>query len=109
MGTPLDTKDLWWWKKNFLDNIRKLTYKLSNDEKSCCIWFGNLKKDCFGKTFANTNCVREAGYNHHPLLEYPDFTGTEHPMDLRPVSRFEFIPCDPVEKNKHAIYPGLIV
>ena len=31
------------------------------------------------------------------------YSGTEHPVDLRPVCKFKFVRCDPVEKNR-ALY-----
>ena len=33
-------------------------------------------------------------------VENPNFFGTELPLDLRPVCKFEFIRCGPVKKNR---------
>ena len=33
------------------------------------------------------------GRNHHPLSETRDCSGTEHPLDLRPVCKFKFVRC----------------
>ena len=33
-----------------------------------------------------------------PLSENRDFSGTEPPLDLRPVCKFKFVRCGPVEK-----------
>ena len=41
--------------------------------------------------------------NYHPLLENRDFSGTEPPLDLRPVCKFKFVRCGPVEKNLSAL------
>ena len=38
-----------------------------------------------------------------PLSENRDFSGTEHPIDLRPVCKFEFVRCGPVETNQSAL------
>ena len=35
-----------------------------------------------------------------PLSENRDFSGTEHPLDLRPVCKFKFVRCRQVEKNQ---------
>ena len=40
------------------------------------------------------------GRNYHPLSENRNFSGTEPPLDLRPVCKFKFVHCGPVE-NKH--------
>ena len=40
-----------------------------------------------------TLIVQGGGGNHHPLLETRDCSGTEHPLDLRPVCKVEFIRC----------------
>ena len=34
------------------------------------------------------------------LSENRDFSGTEPPLDLRPVCKFKFVHCGPVEKNQ---------
>ena len=39
----------------------------------------------------------------NPCREYRDFSETEHPIDLRPVCKFEFVPCGPVETNQSAL------
>ena len=45
-----------------------------------------------------------------PLSENPDFSGTEPPLDLRPVFKLEFVRCGPVEKKtERSICLGLIV
>ena len=41
--------------------------------------------------------------NHHLLSENCDFSGTEPPLDLRPVCKFKFVRCGPVVKNR-ALY-----
>ena len=38
-----------------------------------------------------------------PLLENCDFSGTEPPLDLRPVCKLKFVRCGPVEKNQSAL------
>ena len=43
------------------------------------------------------------GRNYHPLLENLDFSGTEAPLDLRPVCKFKFVRCGPGEKNQSAL------
>ena len=43
------------------------------------------------------------GRNYHPLLENLDFSGTEAPLDLRPVCKFKFVRCGPGEKTR-ALY-----
>ena len=43
--------------------------------------------------------IRAGGHNHHPLSENQDFSITEPPLDLRPVCKFEFVRCGPVEKK----------
>ena len=46
----------------------------------------------------------------HPLSENRDFSGTEHLLDLRPVCKFKFVRCGPVEKNpERSIFLGLIM
>ena len=40
---------------------------------------------------------------HRPPLENPIFSTTVHPVDLRPVCKFDFVRCGPVEKNR-ALY-----
>ena len=50
------------------------------------------------------------GRNYHPLSENRDFSGTEPLLDLRPVRKFKFVRCGPVEKKpEHSIFLGLIV
>ena len=44
------------------------------------------------------------GRTYHPLSENRDFSGTEPLLDLRPVSKFKFVCCGPVEKNTRALY-----
>ena len=41
----------------------------------------------------------EGGGDHHPLLENSNFSGTEPPLDLKPVCIFKFVHCGP-EGNK---------
>ena len=38
--------------------------------------------------------------NHHPLSENRNISGTEHPIDLRPVCELESVRCRPVEKKQ---------
>ena len=38
------------------------------------------------------------GRKHYPLSENRDLSTTEHPIDLRPVCKFKFVRCGPVEK-----------
>ena len=45
------------------------------------------------------------GRNHHPLSENRDFSTTEHPIDLRPVCKFKFVRCGPVEKIRALYVP----
>ena len=40
---------------------------------------------------------------YHPLSENHDFSGTEPPLDLRPVCKLNFVRCGPGEKNR-ALY-----
>ena len=44
-----------------------------------------------------------------PLSENRDSSGTVPLLDLRPVCKFKFVRCGPVEKKKHSIFLGLIV
>ena len=37
------------------------------------------------------------------MWENRDFSGTEHPLDLRPVCKFEFVRCGPLEKKQSAL------
>ena len=39
------------------------------------------------------------GPNHHPQLENRDYYETEHPLDLRPVCKLEFVHCGQVKKK----------
>ena len=41
-------------------------------------------------------------------LELFDFSTTEHPVDLRPVSKLEFVRCGPVEKNQSDLSLSLL-
>ena len=60
-----------------------------------------FRKKCdFPKFFLNILTLVIVGGHNYPLLEGCDFSTTEHPIDLRPVSKFEFACCGPVE-NKH--------
>ena len=43
------------------------------------------------------------GCNHHPLSENHNFFGAEHPLDVRPVSKFVFVHCGPVENPPSAL------
>ena len=43
------------------------------------------------------------GRNYHPLSENRDFSGTETPLDLRPVCKLNFVRCGPVEKKQSAL------
>ena len=43
------------------------------------------------------------GRNYHPLLENLDFSGTEPPLDLRPVCKFKFVRCGPGEENQSSL------
>ena len=46
----------------------------------------------------------EGGWrNYHPLLENCDFSGTEPPLDLRPVCKLKFVCCGPVERKQSAL------
>ena len=45
----------------------------------------------------------EGGPNGPPLSENRDFSGTEPPLDLRPVCKFMFVCCGQVEKNQSAL------
>ena len=48
--------------------------------------------------------------NHHPRSENHNFSTTKHPSDLRPVCKFEFVRCGPVEKKiERSICLGLII
>ena len=38
-----------------------------------------------------------------PLSENRDFSGTKPPLDLRPVCKFKFVHCGPVEKNQSTL------
>ena len=42
--------------------------------------------------------------SHHPLSENCYFSTTEHPVDLSPVCKLEFVHCGPVEKNYETYY-----
>ena len=39
----------------------------------------------------------------YPLSENRDFSGTEPPLDLRPVCKFKFVRCSPGEKTQRAL------
>ena len=41
--------------------------------------------------------------NYYPLSENCDFSGTEPPLDLRPVCKFKFVRCGPGEKKQSAL------
>ena len=43
------------------------------------------------------------GRNYHPLSENRDFSGTEPPLDLRPVCKLKFVRCGPGEKKQSAL------
>ena len=43
------------------------------------------------------------GHNHHPLSENHNFSRTKPPLDLKPVCKFEFVRCGPVEKTQSAL------
>ena len=48
--------------------------------------------------------------DHHPPTENRVFSPTEHRMNLRPVCKFEFVRCGPVEKKEErSICLGLVV
>ena len=49
---------------------------------------------------AEKNQTRGKQQNYHPLLENRNFSGTEPPLDLRPVRKLEFVRCGPVEKTR---------
>ena len=50
------------------------------------------------------NPFRYGGGSFRPhLSENRDFCRTEPPLDLRPVCKFKFVCCDPVEKNQSAL------
>ena len=38
--------------------------------------------------------------NYNPLSENRDFSGTEPPLDLRPVCKLKFVRCGPGEKTR---------
>ena len=44
------------------------------------------------------------GRNYYSLSENRDFSGTEPPLDLRPVCKFKFVHCGPVEKNQSDLF-----
>ena len=47
------------------------------------------------------------GRNYHPLSENRDSSGTEPPLDLRPVCRLKFVRCGPGEKKtERSIFLG---
>ena len=47
------------------------------------------------------------GRNYHPLSENRDFSGTEPPLDLRPVCKLKFVRCGPGEKKtERSIFLG---
>ena len=41
--------------------------------------------------------------NHHPSSENCVFSTTVHTVDLRPICKFEFVHCGPVEKKQRAL------
>ena len=53
--------------------------------------------------FFNTGCTiakkRIPVYTYHPLSKNRDFSGTEPPLDLRPVCKLKFDRCGPEEKK----------
>ena len=63
----------------------------------------NLCNSCLPFFFNLTLSGTEEGLLGPPLLENRDFSGTEPPLDLRPVCEFKFVRCGPVEKNQSAL------
>ena len=59
-----------------------------------------LKKYGFLLTLINAG---GGGCNHPPPSENRVFSATEHRMNPRPVCKFEFYRCGPVEKNQSAL------
>ena len=53
-----------------------------------------------------TLIVPGGGGDHHPLLENSNFSGTEPPLDLKPVCIFKFVHCGPVEKKSRTRAEG---
>ena len=47
-----------------------------------------------------TVVIPGVGRNYYPLSENRDFSGTESPLHLRPVCKFKFVRCGPVEKKQ---------
>ena len=73
-----------------------ISEKWQNEQKrSKYPWYKMAQKnDNYGfLTLVNA----EGGRKHHPLSENRNFSTTEHPIDLRPVCKFKFVRCGPVE------------
>ena len=47
--------------------------------------------------------IRRRGAKWPSLSENRDFSGPEPPLDLKPVCKFMFVRCGPVEKNQRAL------
>ena len=62
-------------------------------------WYQNSQKLGVVLTLVNAG----GGRNHHPLSEHRDFSTAEHPNDLRPVCKFKFVCCGPVDKKQSAL------
>ena len=45
----------------------------------------------------------EGGRYYHPLSENLNFSGTEPPLELKPVCNLEFVRCGLVEKKQSAL------
>ena len=50
-----------------------------------------------------TLIILGGGLNYHTLMENCDFSGTEPPLELRPVFTFKFVRCGIVEKKQSAL------
>ena len=85
--------------------------KISLSSLSCFVSYYNLVADNRCPTIVlkiivqfeiNPNFPR-GGHNYPPLLINRNFSRTERPLDLRPVSKLDFVLCGMLEKNPSAL------
>ena len=77
---------------NFYQYVSKIPWGEAVSEN-----FGTLSRNRLCLTLIN---AWGGGRNHHTPSENRVFSATEHRMNPRPVSKFRFARCGPVEKNK---------
>ena len=82
-------------------NISKKGPDMTNDDllKAQRTEIENQLKRVEAIKHVNPTLRRGGGRNHPPPSENRVFSATEHRMNPRPVCKFEFCRCGPVEKN----------